>query len=74
MDIITAYNDTSTIKYENINTKLLREIAFNNKKREGIFKNYNEYEIRMLTKRQLVYILKIEQKYKQLRRDYEPNK
>lgn len=69
MDIFEAYEDTSTIKFENLCIRLLRSIAFDSKKREGIFKNYNEYEIRMLTKRQLVYILKIEQKYKQFRRE-----
>lgn len=69
MNIEEAYNDTSTIKYENISIELLREIAYKNKKNEGIFKNYHEYEIKMLTRRQLVHILKAEQKYKLLRRE-----
>lgn len=69
MNIEEAYNDTSTIKYENISVELLREIAYKNKKNEGIFKNYHEYEIKMLTRRQLVHILKTEQKYKLLRRE-----
>lgn len=69
MHIEEAYNDASTIKYENLSITLLRTMAYSNKKREGIFKNYHEYEIKMLTKRQLVHILKIEQKYKQLRRE-----
>ena len=62
MDIIDKY-------YEKAPTKMLRKIAKENKEQGGIFKNYNETEINILTKRQLTTIFKIEKKYLELRRD-----
>ena len=69
MTIEQAYNDVSTIIYKKLPITELRKIAIINKKHKGIFEKYHEYEINMLTKRQLVYILETEQKYKQLRRE-----
>lgn len=69
MNIIDMYNETKTIIYDKIPTKILRKIAKTNKEQKGIFEKYNESEINILTKRQLTTMFKIEKKYKELRRD-----
>ena len=70
MNIIDVYNEAKTIVYEKLPTKTLREIAMINKETGGIFKKYNESEINILTKRQIITMFKTEKKYKELRRDY----
>lgn len=56
-------------EFDKFNTYELREIAKINRKEGGIFENYQDYEIKMLTKRQIITILETENKYIKLRKE-----